>query len=175
MPLLREETIHGVICKFYDGGVVKVGTKADRFTIRVPADEASWFATRLRAELIERELATADELPMDEAGEAAMEAKAAANSREAAKKAAWKTLAAQQKASPRRKAAAALEAAEHHAAIAEQKRRLAEGQAKLAGVQAKVAKVAPFVAQLAKVEPKVAPKAAPLQTKLDSFMRGPRA
>ena len=48
MPLLRTETIHGWPCKFYDDGLVKVGTTAARFTIRVPADEGAWFATRLR-------------------------------------------------------------------------------------------------------------------------------
>ena len=83
MPLLRSETVHGVVCKFYDGCVVKVGTTAAaRFTIKVPADEATWFSTRLRAELIKRELATATELPVDEAGEAAMAAKAEAVGRE---------------------------------------------------------------------------------------------
>ena len=42
MPLLRSETVHGVVCKFYDGCVVKVGTTAAaRFTIKVPADEAT--------------------------------------------------------------------------------------------------------------------------------------
>ena len=58
MPLLSTEKVHGWPCKFYDDGLVKVGTKTDRFTIRVLADEGAWFATRLRAELIERELAT---------------------------------------------------------------------------------------------------------------------
>lgn len=51
-------------CKFYNNCCVTVGTRAaDRFTIKVPADEVSWFATRLRAELIESELALAEELP----------------------------------------------------------------------------------------------------------------
>ena len=64
MPLLRSEVIHGWPCKFYDNCCVTVGTRtADRFTIKhaikVPADEVSWFATRLRAELIESELALA--------------------------------------------------------------------------------------------------------------------
>ena len=154
------------MCKFYDGGVVKVGTASDRFTMRVPAEDESWVATRVRAELINRELAAADELPMDEAGEAAMAAKSTAVAQEAAKKATWKRLVAAEKACPTRKAAAALEAAEHHVAVAEQKRQLAESTAKLVGLKAKVAKVAPFVAQLAKVEP----KAAALQTKLDAFM-----
>ena len=78
MPLLRTDHIHGWACKFYDRDVVMVGTGADRFTIKVPTDELSWVATRLRAELIKRELATAEELPTDEAGEAAMAAKSAA-------------------------------------------------------------------------------------------------
>ena len=77
MPLLRKDTIHGWRCSFYDNDRVMVGTTArSRFTMNVPADETSWFATRLRAELIERELATAEELPTDEADEAAMAAKA---------------------------------------------------------------------------------------------------
>ena len=59
---LREETVHGWSCKFYQGDVVKIGTKASRFTLKVPADEVSWFATRLRAELIRRELASATEM-----------------------------------------------------------------------------------------------------------------
>ena len=84
MPLLRTETIHGWVCKFYDNDRVMVGTTARRFSMNVPADDTSWVATRLRAELIERELATAEELPIDEAGEAAMEAKAAARARGAA-------------------------------------------------------------------------------------------
>ena len=36
MPLLRTELHEGLVCKFYDGGIVKVGTTAaDRFTIRL--------------------------------------------------------------------------------------------------------------------------------------------
>ena len=69
MPLQREETVHGWPCKFYANDVVKVGTKATRFTLKVPADEGSWFATRLRAELIRRELVVAAELPTDGAGD----------------------------------------------------------------------------------------------------------
>ena len=42
---------------------------------------------------------------------------------------------------------------------------------KIASTKAKVAKVAPVVARMAKHEP----KAAALQTKLEAFMRGPRA
>ena len=152
----RKETIHNVECKWYDGGTVVIGTTTARFTIKVPADEVSWFSTRLRAELVKRELATADELPLDEAGEAAIEA---------AKKAARKKAVAAQAASPRRKTAAALEAAENAAMRAEQKRSLAESEHKLAEVTSKVAKVAPCVAQLAKVAP------AHLQTKLESFLQ----
>ena len=60
--------------------MVKVGTgAASRFTIKVPTDEEWWFSTRLRAELVKRELATAADLPVDEVGEAAMAAKAAAS------------------------------------------------------------------------------------------------
>lgn len=161
----RKETIHNVECKWYDGGTVVIGTTTARFTIKVPTDEVWWFSTRLRAELIKRELATADELPLDEPGEAAMAAKAAAAADEAAKKAARQTAVARQAASPRRKTAAALEAAEKAAMRAEQKRSLAESQLKLAEVKAKVAKVAPCVAQLAKVAP------APLQTKLETFLQ----
>ena len=37
-----------------NNGGVTVGTrKATRFTIKVPADKGWWFATRLRAELID--------------------------------------------------------------------------------------------------------------------------
>ena len=45
-----------------------VGTTARRFTMNVPADETSWVATRLPAELIKRELANAEELPIGGAG-----------------------------------------------------------------------------------------------------------
>ena len=88
MPLLREEKIHGWPCKFYDNGVVMVGTTADRFSIKLLADEGAWFATKLRAELVARELATEEELPIDEAGEAAMATKEAAKARARAMKAA---------------------------------------------------------------------------------------
>ena len=94
MPLLRTETIHGFVCKFYDNDVVMVGTASDRFTIKVPADESSWVATRLRAELIKRELATAAELPIDEAGEAAMAARSAAKEQKTVQMAAAKKVAA---------------------------------------------------------------------------------
>ena len=53
MPLLRTEEHEGLVCKFYDGGVVKVGTTAaERFTIRLKDDED--FPTRLKKELEER-------------------------------------------------------------------------------------------------------------------------
>ena len=122
-----------MVCKFYDGGVVKVGTSAaSRFTVKVPADEESWFSTRLRAELIKRELATASELAVDEVGEAAMAAKAAASAEEASKRAAWKKAVAAEAAEPRRQAAAALESAEHAERIAGHKRALAEKNLELA-------------------------------------------
>ena len=36
MPLLRTEEHEGLVCKFYDGGVGKVGTTAaERFTMRL--------------------------------------------------------------------------------------------------------------------------------------------
>jgi phage-related minor tail protein len=162
---LREETVHGWSCKFYQGDVVKIGTKASRFTLKVPADEVSWFATRLRAELIRRELASATELPVDEAGEAALAAKAAAAGKRAAERAASQQTAADRAASPRRKAAAKVEAAAHHEMIAGQKRKLAEAELKYAKVTAKVAQAAPLVAGLAKVA------SAPLQTKLESFLQ----
>ena len=156
---LREETVHGWSCKFYNGGVVKVGTKATRFTLKVPTDEVSWFSTRLRAELIKRELATADELTVDEAGEAV-----------AATKAALKKAVAAEAASPRKKAAARVEAAAHHEQLAAAKRTQAEcdlAQAGLDSLRAKVARVAPLAAQLANVTPATAV----LQTKLESFMK----
>ena len=82
-----------MVCEFYDGGVIRVGTTAAcRFTINMAADEELWFSTRLRGQniLITHELAAADELPVDEAGEVAMAAKAAAAVKEAEKRAAWK-------------------------------------------------------------------------------------
>ena len=40
MPLLRTMDYDGLVCKFYDGGVVKVGTTAaDRFTFRLKDDD----------------------------------------------------------------------------------------------------------------------------------------
>ena len=52
MPLLRTEEHEGLTCKFYDSGVVKVGTTAaDRFTIRLKDGED--FPTRLKQELEE--------------------------------------------------------------------------------------------------------------------------
>ena len=88
MPLLRQEVVLGWPCKFYDNGVVKVGTTAAvRFTVRTSAGEH--FASLLRAELIKRKLADAEALPVDVAGEAALARNAAAAAqRKAANKAA---------------------------------------------------------------------------------------
>ena len=164
MPLLRTETIHGVVCKFYDCHVVKVSTGADRFTIRVPTDELLWVATRVRAELIARELATAEELPIDDAGEAAMAANAAAKARAAAAKAACRM--AEQAASKREEAAAALDAAKHHEDVAGLKRQMAETQFKMADMRAKVARAAvPLMSEA------TATSKAPIQAKLEAFMR----
>ena len=164
MPLLRSETIHGVVCKFYDGDVVKVGTGADRFTIRVPTDESQWVATRVRAELIARELATAEELPMDEAGEAAMAASAAAKARAAAAKAALRM--AEEAASKKVRAAAALDAAKHHEDVAGLKRQMAETQYNMADMRAKVARAAvPLMSEAA------TSKATPIQAKLEALLR----
>ena len=53
MPLLRTEVHEGLVCRFYDGVVVMVGTTAaDRFTIRLKDGED--FPTRLKKELEER-------------------------------------------------------------------------------------------------------------------------
>ena len=166
MPCLRTETIHGVVCKFYDGGVVKVGTSAaSRFTIKVPADEESWSSTRLRAELIKRELATADDLSVDEAGKAAMEAKAAATAKEADKRAAWKQAVADKAADPRQQAAAALEAAEHSERVAGHKRALAEKNLELAEGLSDFKRTAPVeretMVKAASLAKELAAKAAP--------------
>ena len=167
MPLLREEKIHGWPCKFYDNGVVMVGTTADRFSIKLLADEGAWFATKLRAELVARELATAEELPIDEAGEAAMATKEAAKARARAMKAALNiTIKAE---AVHARAAAALARAELDVEFAPLKRDLAEKEFKIAQKEAKVAKLAPVLAQAAEHMP----KAASLQTKLESFFRRP--
>ena len=171
MPLLRSETVHGVVCKFYDGCVVKVGTTAAaRFTIKVPTDEATWFSTRLRAELIKRELATATELPVvDEAGEAAMAAKAEAVGKTDTDRAAQLDAYLKAEASPRKQAAIALEQAASHAQLAESKRKLAEKRLEVAQVRAKVAKVAQAATAAASLA-KTIPQPAPLQAKLEAFM-----
>ena len=53
MPLLRTEEHEGLVCRFYDGGVVMVGTTAaDRFTIRLK--DGDDFPTRLQNALRER-------------------------------------------------------------------------------------------------------------------------
>ena len=50
MPLLRTEVHEGLVCKFYDSGVVMIGTTAaDRFTVRLK--DGDDFATRLNEEL----------------------------------------------------------------------------------------------------------------------------
>ena len=171
MPLLRSETVHGVVCKFYDGCVVKVGTTAAaRFTIKVPANEASWFSTRLRAELIKRELATATELPVDEAGEAAMAAKAEAVGKADTDRAAQLDAYLKAEASPRKQAAIALEQAASHAQLAESKRKLAEKRLEVAQVRAKVAKVAQAATAAASLAKTIPQQAAPLQAKLEAFM-----
>lgn len=63
MPLLRTETLFGIVCHVYDGGVVKVGTNADRWTLRLKANEE--LVPRLRAALVKRGLGSAEELPED--------------------------------------------------------------------------------------------------------------
>jgi hypothetical protein len=53
MSLLRTEEHEGLVCKVYDGGVVKVGTTAaDRFTFRLK--DGDDLRTRLNEELEER-------------------------------------------------------------------------------------------------------------------------
>ena len=112
---------------------MKVGTAANsRFTLKVPAADEVWFSTRLRAELIKRELATAAELAVDEAGEAAMAAKAANAARDATSRAAWKKAVKDEAADPARQAATALRFAQQHERLTVQKRELAEKKLKLA-------------------------------------------
>ena len=112
MPLQCEETVFGIACKFYDKGIVKVGTTAAaRFTINVQGDDH--FPTRLRHELIERGLAEAAELPCDEAAEAAWSAKQAAAAESKAARAAAKAAeqhAQLEKTAARKAACAALKA-----------------------------------------------------------------
>lgn len=76
MPLVRQEVVFGWPCKFYDNGIVKVGTATSRFSLRTSA--GNHFASLLRAELIKRKLADEDVLPVDAAGEAALASQAAA-------------------------------------------------------------------------------------------------
>ena len=170
MPLLRTETVHGVVCKSYDGDIVKVGTTAaGRFTIKVPSDEESWFPTRLRAELVKRELAIAAELAVDETGEAAMAAKAAAAKEEADKRAAWKQAVAEDRVCPKRKAEAALEAARLDEVRAETNTLRAEKachDAQINDAKAKAAKVVAGIADLAQTEPKLAP----IKTSLEAWL-----
>ena len=120
--------------------------------------------TRLRAELIRRELATADELVVDEAGEAAMAACNAAKTRATASKAASKV--AREANIKKERLAAALDAAKQNEANAGLKRQLAQGRLKIADMQAKVAKAAtPLMS-----EPSTS-KTAPLRGTLDAFLR----
>ena len=39
MPLQRTEHLFGLVCSHYDNGIVKVGTNAQRISLRVKADE----------------------------------------------------------------------------------------------------------------------------------------
>ena len=66
MPLVSEATHFGWACKFYDNGIVKVGTATSRFSLRTSAGDH--FASLLRAELIKRKLADADALFVDADG-----------------------------------------------------------------------------------------------------------
>ena len=116
------------------------------------------------AELIRRELATADELVVDEAGEAAMAACNAAKTRATASKAASKV--AREANIKKERLAAALDAAKQNEANAGLKRQLAQGRLKIADMQAKVAKAAtPLMS-----EPSTS-KTAPLRGTLDAFLR----
>ena len=159
--------MHGWPCKFYADDVVKVGTKATRFTLKVPADEVSWFATTQVTCRADQTRAGRGGRAPDRSGRRGCHgrAKAAAAAKQAAQLAASKQITAGRAASPRRKAAAKVEGAVHHEMIAGQKRKLAEAELKYAKVTAKVAQAAPFVAGLAKVA------SAPLQTKLESFLQ----
>ena len=116
-------------------------------------------------ELVNRELATAAELAVDEAGEAAMAAKAAATEKEAAKRAAWKQAKADEMADPRRRAAAALESAEHSECIAGHKRALAEKNLELAKGLSDFKRTAPAahdaMGKAAELVTELAEKAAP--------------
>ena len=121
-------------------------------------------AVWLRAELIKRELATADELVVDEAGEAAMTAFNAAKERAAASIAASKVV--REAEIKRDRVAAALNAAQHNEANAGLKRQLAQGRLTLADMQVKVAKAAtPLMSE------KATSKTVPLRATLDAFLR----
>ena len=93
--------------------------------------------------------------------EAKAAAKAAAKSSAAAKKQASKKAAA----SPRRRAAAALEAAQRQERIAENKRRLAECDVMVAKKKVKATKALEVASSV--------PGAAPIQAKLEAFLRLP--
>ena len=115
--------------------------------------------------LIKRELATAADLSVDEAGEAAMAAKAAAAAKEADKRAAWKRAVADKAADPRRQAAAALEAAEHSERVAGHKCALAEKNLELAEGLSDFKRAAPVardaMGKAAEIVKELAAKAAP--------------
>ena len=66
---------------------------------------------------------------------------------------------------------ASLDAAKYDEMVAGHKRRVAETKLKIAKTTVKMAKAAPLVAGLVQQLPELAPKAAPLQAKLDSFFR----
>jgi hypothetical protein len=72
MPLQRTEHLFGLVCSHYENGVVKVGTNAQRISLRIKADEP--LLPKLRAALIKGGLRTKEELPEDYAAAAAMPA-----------------------------------------------------------------------------------------------------
>ena len=74
---------------------------------------------------------------------------------------------------PKARAKATLDAAKHGEMVASHKRRMAEAKVKIAGTKAKIAKVVPSVAAAVEQLPELAPKAAPLQAKLEAFFRRP--
>jgi len=69
MPLLRKQMVYGLVCNVYDGGVVKVGTNLERFTLRLKPQDA--LVPRLRAALMKRGWKS-EELPENDKAAAAM-------------------------------------------------------------------------------------------------------
>ena len=62
MPLLKSEQHHGFTCKFYDGGIVKVGSSsASCFTFRPQIDKS--FEEQLLRELV-RQIANGREFEL---------------------------------------------------------------------------------------------------------------